>query len=126
MGLSGARVGAAVAVSDMQRAREFYESQLGLTGGEDTADGGHTYPCGGGTELHIFPAAGAGKSESTIAGFAVEELEATVDELSGKGVAFEHYGDPVNTDDKGIATFDDVKGAWMKDPDGNVLAIVGS
>jgi hypothetical protein len=31
----------------------------------------------------------------------------------------------VNTDDKGIATFDDLKGAWMKDPDGNVLAITG-
>jgi len=125
MGLSDAKVGAAIAVSDMQRAREFYEGQLGLTGGEDTGDSGHTYPCGGGTELHIFPSAGAGKSESTIAGFTVDDVETTVDELSGKGVAFEHYDDPVNTDDKGIATFDDLKGAWMKDPDGNVLAITG-
>jgi catechol 2,3-dioxygenase-like lactoylglutathione lyase family enzyme len=125
MSLSDAKVGAAIAVSDMQRAREFYEGQLGLTGGEDTGDGGHTYPCGGGTEVHIFPSAGAGKSETTIAGFTVEDVEATVDELSGSGVAFEHYDDPVNTDDKGIATFDDLKGAWMKDPDGNVLAIIG-
>jgi catechol 2,3-dioxygenase-like lactoylglutathione lyase family enzyme len=57
MGLADAKVGAAIAVSDMQRARDFYEGQLGLTGGEDTGDSGHTYPCGGGTELHIFPRA---------------------------------------------------------------------
>jgi catechol 2,3-dioxygenase-like lactoylglutathione lyase family enzyme len=125
MGLSSAKVGAAVAVSDMQRAREFYEGKLGLGGGEDTGDGGHTYPCGGGTELHIFPAAGAGKSESTVAGFTVDDVESTVDELSGNGVTFERYGEPLNTDDRGIATFDGVKGVWMKDPDGNVLALTG-
>jgi catechol 2,3-dioxygenase-like lactoylglutathione lyase family enzyme len=125
MGLSEAKVGAAIAVSDMQRAREFYEGQLGLSGGEDTGDGGHSYPCGGGTELHIFPSAGAGKSESTIAGFTVEDVEATVDELSGNGVAFEQYDEPIKTDEKGIARLDGVKGAWMKDPDGNVLAITG-
>jgi catechol 2,3-dioxygenase-like lactoylglutathione lyase family enzyme len=125
MGLSSAKVGAAIAVSDMQRAKEFYEGRLGLAGGEDTGDGGHTYPCGGGTELHIFPSAGAGKSESTVAGFRVDDLEATVDELSGNGVTFERYDEPVKTDDKGIATFDDAKTAWVKDPDGNVLGIVG-
>lgn len=126
MGLSSARVGAAVAVSDMQRARAFYEGKLGLTGGEDTGDGGHSYPCADGTELHIFPAAGAGKSESTIAGFTVDDVEATVDELSANGVAFERYDEPLNPDEKGIASFDGAKGAWMKDPDGNVLAITGS
>jgi catechol 2,3-dioxygenase-like lactoylglutathione lyase family enzyme len=125
MGLSSAKVGAAIAVSDMQRAREYYEGRLGLAGGEDTGDGGHTYPCGGGTELHIFPSAGAGKSESTVAGFAVDDVEATVDELSANGVSFERYEEPVKTDEKGIATFDGVKGAWMKDPDGNVLALTG-
>lgn len=125
MGLSDARVGAAIAVSDMQQAREFYEGQLGLTGGEDTGDGGHTYPCAGGTELHVFPSAGAGRSESTIAGFTVEDVEATVDELSRNGVAFERYEEPLKTDEKGIATLGETKGAWMKDPDGNVLAITG-
>jgi catechol 2,3-dioxygenase-like lactoylglutathione lyase family enzyme len=125
MGLSSAKVGAAIAVSDMQRAREYYEGRLGLAGGEDTGDGGHTYPCGGGTELHIFPSAGAGKSESTVAGFAVDDVEATVDELSANGVSFERYEEPLKTDEKGIATFDGVKGAWMKDPDGNVLALTG-
>lgn len=127
MGLSNAKVGAAVAVSDMERAKEFYERKLGLTDGWDTGDGGRTYPCGGGTEIHVFPSGGGGKSESTVAGFGVADIEATVDELSGNGVTFEQYGDPLNTNEKGIADFGgEAKGAWMKDPDGNVLALTQS
>jgi catechol 2,3-dioxygenase-like lactoylglutathione lyase family enzyme len=124
MGLSDARVGAAVAVSDMERAKEFYEGKLGLTEGRDVPDGGRTYTCGGGTEIHIFPSGGAGKSESTVAGWAVDDIEATVDELSSKGVTFEQYGDPINTNEKGIASMGDSRGVWMKDPDGNVLALI--
>jgi catechol 2,3-dioxygenase-like lactoylglutathione lyase family enzyme len=122
--LSGSRVGAAVAVSDIQRARDFYEAKLGLSGSE-TPDGGVTYTCAGDTELHIFVSAGAGASESTLAGWTVEDTEAAVEELSGKGVTFEHYDEPIKTDERGIFTAGDVKGAWFKDPDGNVLALVG-
>jgi catechol 2,3-dioxygenase-like lactoylglutathione lyase family enzyme len=124
MGLSEARVGAAIAVSDMERAKDFYEGKLGLAGGEDTGDGGHTYPCGEGTELHIFPGSGAGKSESTAAAWEVDDVEATVDELSGNGVNFEQYDEPLKTNAKGIAETDQGGAAWFKDPDGNVLAIV--
>ena len=46
-----------------------------------------------------------------------------MDELAGKGVTFEKYGEPFNTDEKGIARFGDYTGAWLKDPDGNILAI---
>jgi catechol 2,3-dioxygenase-like lactoylglutathione lyase family enzyme len=123
MSLSDARVEPAIAVSDMQRAKDFYEAKLGLSGGHDEADGGHTYPCGEGTQLHIFPSGGAGKSESTIAGWAVDDVEATVDELSANGVTFEQYVEPLKTDEKGIAVMGDSKGAWVKDPDGNVLGI---
>jgi catechol 2,3-dioxygenase-like lactoylglutathione lyase family enzyme len=124
MRLSEARVGAAVPVADMARAKEFYEGKLGLSGGQDTGDGGHDYPCGQGSRLHVYPSPeGAGASPSTIAGFEVDSIEQTVEELSASGVAFESYGDPVNTDERGIATFPEGKGAWIKDPDGNVLAM---
>jgi catechol 2,3-dioxygenase-like lactoylglutathione lyase family enzyme len=124
MGLSDARVGPAVPVSDMGRAKEFYEGKLGLSGGDETGDGGHDYPCADGTRLHIFPSPeGAGKSSSTIAGFDVESIDAIVDELSANGVSFESYGEPLNTDERGIATFPEGRGAWVKDPDGNVLGI---
>jgi catechol 2,3-dioxygenase-like lactoylglutathione lyase family enzyme len=125
MNLSEARVSAEVAVTDMGRAREFYEGKLGLKVSEETGDGGCTYRCGEGTELHIFPTVGAGQSESTVAGFTVDDLTATVGELSANGVSFEQYDEPTKTDERGIADFGSIKLAWTKDPDGNVLAIAG-
>ena len=125
MGLSDGKVGAAIAVSDMDRAIEFYEGKLGLTsnGGGD-ADGGRTYDCGGGTTLHVFPSPFAQASGATAAGFIVDDVEGTIDDLIAHGVTLEHYSEgPFATDEKGMARMGDFVGAWVKDPDGNVLAI---
>ena len=51
MPLSSYTVGAAVAVSDLARARDFYEGKLGLSAAADDTDGGRTYACSGGTEF---------------------------------------------------------------------------
>jgi catechol 2,3-dioxygenase-like lactoylglutathione lyase family enzyme len=124
MGLSDSPVSAAIAVSDMDRAREFYEGKLGLSGGKDEVDGGVTYTCGNGTTIHPYPSPEAGKSGATLAFWEVADVDAMVDELSAKGVTFEQYGEPFNTDEKGIARFEGQgAGAWFKDPDGNVLAL---
>ena len=127
MGLSDGRVGAAIAVSNMERAVEFYEGKLGLrsTGGDDP-DGGRTYECGGGTTVHIFPSPLAQASGATAAGWRVDDAEGTIDELISNGVTFEQYSDgPFATDEKGVARMGSYVGAWVKDPDGNVLAIGG-
>ena len=124
MALSDSRIDAIVAVSDIDKAKGFYEGKLGLSGGEDGGDGGTTYSLAEGTRLHIYPSPGnAGTSGATVAAFVVSDVEAQVDELSGSGVSFEQYGDPLNTNEKGIASFDDEHIAWFKDPDGNILAI---
>ena len=124
MGLSDSRVDPVIAVSDMASAKEFYERKLGLSGGDDQVDGGHTYPCGDGTRIHVYPSPdNAGKSGATLAGWVVDNVEATVEELSAKGVAFEQYGEPFNTDEKGIARLGGESIAWFKDPDGNTLAV---
>ncbi len=124
MSLSESRVEPAIAVSDMERATEFYEGKLGLSGGQDQPDGGRTYPCGDGTRVHVYPSpANAGKSGATLAGWLVDDVNATVDELAGKGVRFEQYGEPFNTDERGIARIGNESIAWFKDPDGNVLAV---
>ena len=57
MGLSDAKVEPAVPVSDMAKAKEFYEGKLGLSGGRDIGDGGITYPCGGGPRDSHLPLA---------------------------------------------------------------------
>ena len=124
MGLSDGKVTAAIAVSDMDRAIEFYEGKLGLRGNGDEPDGGRTYQCGGGTTMHVFPSPHARASGATAAGFAIEDVEGTIDELIANGVTPEQYDeDPVKTDEKGLARMGDYVTAWVKDPDGNVLAI---
>jgi len=125
MGLAGCRVEPTIAVSDMAKAREFYEGKLGLSGARDLPDGGVRYESGNGTSVHIYPSPrNAGRTEATIAHWDVADTEATVRELTEKGVAFEHYDLPgLKTDDRGIAVLGSVKVAWFKDPDGNTLSI---
>jgi catechol 2,3-dioxygenase-like lactoylglutathione lyase family enzyme len=124
MGLSDSRVEATVAVSDMDRAKEFYEGKLGLLGGIDQPDGGRTYPCAGDTRIHVYPSPGnAGTSGATLAAWLVDDVDATVDELIENGVTFEQYAEPFNTDAKGVARLGDDAVAWFKDPDGNTLAV---
>src|SRR5829696_2018947 len=109
MGLGEARVEPVVPVSDMAKAKDFYEGKLGLSGGRHIGDGGITYPCGGGREIHIYPSpANAGKSGGTIAAWEVDDLEKTVAELTANGVSFEQYdSDRITTNEKGIAELGD-------------------
>jgi len=79
----------------------------------------------GWTSVHIYPSPrNAGKTEATIAHWDVADTEATVMELTAKGVTFEQYDLPgLKTDERGIATLGSVKVAWFKDPDGNTLSV---
>jgi catechol 2,3-dioxygenase-like lactoylglutathione lyase family enzyme len=126
MALSNYRVGAVVAVSDINLAKDFYEGKLGLTTQGDDPDGGRTYQCGEHTMLHVFPSPGdAGKSHATVASWYVNDLEEVVDDLTAKGVGFERYDQPpIATDEKGVAVLGSSKGAWFKDPDGNTLGLL--
>ena len=125
MSLSDAKVGPAIAVSDMSRAKDYYESKLGLSGGEEQGDGGTRYPCGGGTSVHVYPSPNASASGATVAAWEVEDLDAAVEELRSNGVSFEQYDQgELKTNEKGIADLGDAKVAWCKDPDGNVLGVM--
>jgi catechol 2,3-dioxygenase-like lactoylglutathione lyase family enzyme len=125
MPLRSHKVGAAVAVSDMSPAKEFYEGKLGLSAQGDDPDGGRTYECADGSTLHVFPSSQVAPSGATVAGWNVDDLEALVDELAANGVSFERYDEPpITTNEKGIAVIGDSKSAWFKDPDGNLLALV--
>ena len=128
MGLDSCRVEATVAVTDMEKAKEFYEGTLGLSGGTEEPDGGVTYQCAGGTRIHVYASPdNAGKSGATLAGFLSDDLEGTVDELTSKGVTFEQIEmGPIKTNEKGIAEMGGEKIAWFKDPDGNTMGIASA
>jgi hypothetical protein len=124
MGLSDSSVEAVVAVSDLARARHFYEQQLELVP-SDEEDQAVRYPCGGGTGIFIYESPeNAGKSPATVAGWFVDDLDRTMDELASRGVAFEQYDQPgLKTDERGVFDAGDFKAAWIKDPDGNTMAL---
>ena len=68
MGLSKYKVAAGLAVSDMDRAREFYEGKLDLSVGIDSGDNVQ-YQCGEGSVIHVYLSPEhAGKSTATLAG----------------------------------------------------------
>jgi len=127
VGLSEYKVEVVIAVSDLERARLFYEDRLGLIPGpvQDEEDQGVRYPCADGTQVFIYLSVqNAGKSSATLAGWFVHNLDDTMAELRSRGVTFEHYDPPgISTDVRGV--FDDgrLRVAWVKDPDGNTIAI---
>lgn len=123
MGLSDSRVQALLAVSDLDRAKHFYEHQLGLVGGEQE-EGGVRYPCADGTGIFVYLSAeNAGKSTATLAGWFVDDLDQTMDELVSRGVVFEQYDHPgLKTNERAVFDGGDFRAAWTKDPDGNTIA----
>jgi catechol 2,3-dioxygenase-like lactoylglutathione lyase family enzyme len=125
MGLSEYKVAAAVAVSDLDRAREFYEGKLGLSVSIDSGNNVQ-YQCGEGSVMHVYLSPEhAGKSTATLAGWGVEDVERVLEELTSRGATFERYDEgPIITDERGIATFEGgAKVAYFRDPDGNTLSI---
>jgi catechol 2,3-dioxygenase-like lactoylglutathione lyase family enzyme len=125
MVLSNYKVGAGLAVSDLDRAREFYEGKLGLLVSIDSAENVQ-YRCAENSVLHIYLSPEhAGRSTETLASWGVDNIERVVEELSKRGVTFEQYDEPgLKTNEKGIATFEgDAKVAYFKDPDDHTLSI---
>lgn len=121
--LTDAKARATVAVSDSDRARTFYQDTLGLTL-ESELPGVTTFRCGDGTVLDVYQSAFAGTAKSTVASFQVADLSAAMAELRGRGVAFEEYdqGEMKTTD--GVVDFGAARGAWFRDPDGNILGLI--
>ena len=124
MGLSECRVQAGLAVADLDRAKRFYEDQLGLVPGEEEEEGVR-YPCADGTGIFVYVSAeNAGKSPATLAGWFVDDLDRTMEELGSRGVVFEHYDQPgLKTDERGVFDAGRFRAAWTRDPDGNTLAL---
>jgi catechol 2,3-dioxygenase-like lactoylglutathione lyase family enzyme len=124
--LEQARVAAIVPVSDVEAAIRFYGDTLGLKLKERRSDLPENreaeFEAGDGTLL-VYESVGAGQSRHTVAGFRVDDIDEVVAGLRERGVAFEEYDLPNLKTEDGIAAVGDVRAAWCKDPDGNILAV---
>jgi len=130
MSLSECKIGPAAAVTDIDRAAEFYEGVLGLVAQDLPAgmeDGMRRYACGEGTQLFVYESAeNAGTNKATLAGFQVSDFDAMHTGLKQRGVTFEQYdSEDSKTDDDGVIDAGDFKVAFFKDPDGNIFSING-
>ena len=129
--LKDAKAFSGFAVDDVPRAKEFYgttlglevaDAALGVEGAEVPA--GLEIHLGAGTRIGIYSKPDHTPATFTILNFMVEDIERAVDELSARGVRFEHYEMP-KTDAKGIHRTPEVRPvAWFQDPAGNILSII--
>jgi catechol 2,3-dioxygenase-like lactoylglutathione lyase family enzyme len=120
--LSKGRVAAALPAKDIARARAFYE-KLGFKPAQEMPDQGVIYECAGGTGFLVFPSFGQASGTHTQINFEVSDFDAEVKDLKSRGVKFEEYDLPGLKTKDGVADFGGIKGAWFKDPEGNLIAI---
>lgn len=114
-------------VNDIAKAKEFYGKTLGL----DVQDGpmdNLELNVGGGSHIFIYPKPNHEPATFTILNFPVDNIDEAVDELTKKGVKFQHYdSEYLKTDEKGIARGGPDRGpniAWFTDPAGNILSVL--
>lgn len=115
---------AIVAVKDLDRAKTFYSDVLGLNLADTTNEGVLGYRTGN-TWLTVYQSDFAGTNQANAVSWDVGvELDNIVAGLKAKGVTFEHYDDMGRQGD--IHVCGSMRLAWFKDPDGNILHLVGS
>src|SRR3954463_8867544 len=116
---------ATIAVKDIEAAKRFYESVLGLTLLPATEPGVAPFRTGA-TSILVYESQFAGTNRATAATWMVEDdLEGVVQALKAKGVTFEHYDFPGMKREGDLHVAGKSRAAWFKDPDGNILALVG-
>lgn len=110
------------AVPDLEHAREFYESTLGLNVSEDNDL--LVLHLAGGRDTLVYPKPDHQPATYTILNFQVDDIDETVDQLTQRGVQFERY-DGLEQDEKGISRSPAGPPiAWFTDPAGNILSVL--
>ena len=113
-----------IAVSDLDRAKQFYEDKLGLETKDEWGGEGATLKSGD-TLINVYKSEFAGTNKATSLTFQVDDVEKEVSALKDNGIFFEHYDLP-GLEPRGDLYVGDngFKTAWFKDPDGNILSLV--
>jgi catechol 2,3-dioxygenase-like lactoylglutathione lyase family enzyme len=112
-------------VDDIPAAKRFYGDTLGIRVTEE-GDTLTLHLADGERPTLVYPKGDAHEPASfTILNFPVEDIEAAVEELAGRGIEFERYeGTEIETDSKGIFRGGGPLIAWFTDPAGNVLSVI--
>ncbi|AGU52242.1 glyoxalase-like domain-containing protein [Variovorax paradoxus B4] len=113
-----------LAVKDLAVARRFYEDTLGLAQVDAEGDEVIVYRSGN-SRINVYRSAFAGTNQATAVTWPVDgDIERLVAALKAKGVRFEHYDMPGAKLEGDVHVMGDMKVAWFKDPDGNILNLI--
>lgn len=115
--LDSAMLVTTIAVTDLDAARHFYGDQLGLPLLDETPFA-LRFGCG---LSQVSVRKGTPNVGQTVAHFEVADLDGVMRGLVGRGVAFEEYETPKTV--RFVAQIGPARGAWFKDPSGNVLGL---
>ncbi|MFI6266814.1 VOC family protein [Micromonospora sp. NPDC051006] len=111
-------------VDDTDRAQRFYADTLGLRVTRDDAMGELlTLHLAGDRPVLVYPKADHVPASYTVLNFPVEDVDATVEELTSRGVTFARY-EGMPQDDKGIMRGNGPTIAWFTDPAGNIMSVI--
>jgi catechol 2,3-dioxygenase-like lactoylglutathione lyase family enzyme len=114
---------ATLAVRDLDAAARFYEETLGLSRGRAEDHEAIAFESGD-TIINVYRSSFAGTNKATALTWAVDDVEGVVRTLKAKGVNFEHYDLPGTRREGDVHVSGDIRIAWFKDPDGNILSVV--
>lgn len=109
------------AVKDLDEAKRFYTDTLGMQASEE--HGLLRLQIGEGAAVLVYPKPDHVPATFTVLNFPVADVEASVDELAGRGIEFLQY-DGFDQDDKGIFHGGGPLIAWFHDPSENVFSVV--
>ena len=111
-------------VDNIEKAKEFYQSVLGLVV-KDNPMGFIELHLEGGSTVLIYTKPDHQPAAFTVLNFAVNNVDDSVYYLTEKGVRFEQYNHhEYKTDEKGISRSEGHAVAWFKDPAGNILSVM--
>lgn len=109
-------------VDDLDKAQTFYEKTLGLPVNRTPMGLDLKLPGGA---VFVYGKPNHTPATFTVLNLLVSDIDAAVDELTGRGVAFKQYTGEMKTDPKGISR--DNGGptiAWFTDPAGNFVSVI--
>jgi catechol 2,3-dioxygenase-like lactoylglutathione lyase family enzyme len=109
------------AVDDLEKAKAFYEEVLGLKTSEE--HGLMTLHLAGDRPTLVYPKPDHEPATYTVLNFPVDDIDAAVEALMERGVAFEIY-EQSGQDEKGVMRQYGPPIAWFRDPAGNILSVI--
>ena len=116
------RATAMIPAKDLDRARRWYEDKLGIKA-DEILEYGVRYELSG-VSAFLYPTQFAGTAQHTLLSFNTPDLLGDMAEMRKRGVVFEEYDLPDLKTENGVASWGDVKNAWCRDSEGNILGFV--